>query len=228
MIINWLIHVYNRFIVCRYQREGNYVLSIPNHPFILPELRCLYFWAKFLLYFFLCSRIEIWRFHLIWILMLFFVLVIYSMILFCVTSSFSLFDFSLIILLSDNFECGFYPILMSMLKYKLNYWILTIYFMIFEQELILVLLLTFCIKTFNENIILCFLLGLLFLDLLFPFFTIPFYWSFCISYSRAIKVDVVAVEDFLMEWFFHDLIFNFSNFFTLEFMECSFNLLLIL
>ena len=104
---------------------------------------------------------------MIFIGIVFAVLVIYSMILFCVTSSFSLFDFSLIILLSDNFECGFYPILMSMLKYKLNYWILTIYFMIFEQELILVLLLTFCIKTFNENIILCFLLGLLFLDLLF-------------------------------------------------------------
>jgi NADH:ubiquinone oxidoreductase subunit 3 (subunit A) len=91
------------------------------------------------------------------------------MILFCVTSIFSLIDcytFN-IILLSDNFECGFYPILMSLLKYKLNYWILTIYFMIFEQELILVLLLTFCIKTFNENIILCLLLGLLFLDLYF-------------------------------------------------------------
>ena len=54
------------------------------------------------------------------------------MILFSVTSIFS---FSTpYILLSDNFECGFYPILIEMLKYKLNYWILTIYFLIFEQE----------------------------------------------------------------------------------------------
>ena len=129
------------------------------------------------------------------------------MILFCVTSSFSLFDFSLIILLSDNFECGFYPILMSMLKYKLNYWILTIYFIIFEQELILVLLLTFCIKTFNENIILCFLLGLLFLDLLFNsliYFLIPhsiglgpqiyrFTWNIFFYFSDGDTLSIVLI-----------------------------------
>jgi len=99
-----------------------------------------------------------------------YLLVFYSMILFSVTSIFSLCFSNPYILLSDNFECGFYPILLSMLKYKLNYWILTIYFLIFEQELILVLLLTFSMKTLNENIILCFLLGLLFLDLLLWYF----------------------------------------------------------
>ena len=89
----------------------------------------------------------------------------YSMILFSVSSIFSFSN--PYILLSDNFECGFYPILLFSLLYRINYWILTIYFLIFEQELILVLLLTFCMKTFNENIILCYLLGLLFLDLQF-------------------------------------------------------------
>ena len=105
-----------------------------------------------------------------------FFLFFYSMILFSVTSIFSQnLNFSFIfILLSDNFECGFYPMLLSMLKYKLNYWILTIYFLIFEQELILVLLLTFSMKTLNENIILCFLLGLLFLDLSIIFWELIF------------------------------------------------------
>jgi hypothetical protein len=44
---------------------------------------------------------------------------------------------------------------------------ITIHFLIFEQELILVLLLTFGLKTLNENNLLCLLLGILFIDLLF-------------------------------------------------------------
>lgn len=102
-------------------------------------------------------------------------LVFYSIMLFSVTSIFSFSNPH--ILLSDNFECGFYPILISMLKYKLNYWILTIYFLIFEQELILVLLLTFSMKTLNENIILCFLLGLLVVDVLM-YNQLPLKWIF--------------------------------------------------
>ena len=96
---------------------------------------------------------------LIWLIIL---LIIYCLILFSITDIFSLIHF---ILLSDNFECGFYPRLLSMLKYKFNYWIITIYFIIFEQELILVLLLLFGIKTLNENIILFILLVLLIIDL---------------------------------------------------------------
>ena len=45
MIINWLIHVYNRFIVCRYQREGNLIgvgqddkLKKPNAATRLSEI----------------------------------------------------------------------------------------------------------------------------------------------------------------------------------------------
>jgi len=42
---------------------------------------------------------------------------------------------------------------------------ITIHFLIFEQELILVLLLTFGLKTLNENNLLCLLLGILFIEL---------------------------------------------------------------
>ena len=93
-----------------------------------------------------------------------YLLIIYSIILFFISCIFSFNN--PYILLSDNFECGFYPILISIMKYKLNYWILTIIFLIFEQELILVLILIFSMKSLNENIILYFLLGLLFLDFL--------------------------------------------------------------
>ena len=102
------------------------------------------------------------------ILTLILVLLFYIVILFSGSSIFSigLFYMSLC-LLSDNFECGFYPILISMLKYKLNYWILTIYFLIFEQELIFILLLNSRCSSLNENIILWFLLSILFLDLFY-------------------------------------------------------------
>lgn len=100
--------------------------------------------------------------YLILLFILFILLLSMLLILFSVTSIFSIIHF---ILLSDNFECGFYPRLLSMLKYKFNYWILTIYFLIFEQELILILLLTFSISTFNEYLIILFLLGILLLEL---------------------------------------------------------------
>ena len=93
----------------------------------------------------------------------------YSILLFSVTSIFSnpvmLFG-EMFCLLPDNSERGFYPIVMSMLKHKLNYRILTIHSLTSEQESILVLLLTFPMKTLKFDIILWFLLGILFLDLL--------------------------------------------------------------
>ena len=88
----------------------------------------------------------------------------YCFLLLSLSSIFSIGLFgSIISLTSDNFECGFYPILSSMLKYKINYWMITIHFLIFEQELILVLLLTFGLKTLNENNLLFLLLGILFI-----------------------------------------------------------------
>ena len=65
---------------------------------------------------------------------------------------------------SSNFECGFYPILTSYLRYRFNYWLILIHFLISEQELILALLFLFGL---NSNNLLCLLLGILFIDLLF-------------------------------------------------------------
>ncbi len=91
--------------------------------------------------------------------------IFYVSIIFILSSIFSVGLFgSIISLSSDNFECGFYPILRSMLKYKFNYWMITIHFLISEQELILVLLLTGGLKTLNGNNLLCLLLGILFID----------------------------------------------------------------
>ena len=81
---------------------------------------------------------------------------------------------------SENFECGFYPILIQMLKYKFNYWMITIHFLIFELELCLLLLLCFKFKDLNENCILAFLFIVLFCDLLiyglFVFICSYFIW----------------------------------------------------
>lgn len=43
--------------------------------------------------------------------------------------------------ISNNFECGFYSIIISSLRYRFNYWLILFHFLIFEQELILALLL---------------------------------------------------------------------------------------
>ena len=65
-------------------------------------------------------------------------------------------------LLSDHYECGFYPSLISMIKYRINYWIPTIHSPTSEQESISVLL--YCLSQKNENILLGGLLGILFID----------------------------------------------------------------
>ena len=66
---------------------------------------------------------------------------------------------------SDNFECGFYSILTSSLRYRFNYWMIIIHFLIFEQELILCLLWflgTSIVLTSNN--LCCLLLGILFME----------------------------------------------------------------
>ena len=42
---------------------------------------------------------------------------------------------------NDNFECGFYSIITSLLRYRFNYYLILIHFILFEQELFLLLLL---------------------------------------------------------------------------------------
>jgi NADH:ubiquinone oxidoreductase subunit 3 (subunit A) len=44
---------------------------------------------------------------------------------------------------SSNFECGFYSNITLTLRYKFNYWMIIIHFMIFEQELLFCFLLLF-------------------------------------------------------------------------------------
>ena len=138
------------------------------------SLQLLFQW---LIKFFLSRQCWCWIICLVdgFIIALILLFILYCFLLLSLSSIFSIGLFgSIISLTSDNFESGFYPILSSMLKYKINYWMITIHFLIFEQELILVLLLTFGLKTLNENNLLCLLLGILFIDLLY----IPtFHWS---------------------------------------------------
>ena len=70
-------------------------------------------------------------------------------------------------LTSDNFECGFYSILTSSLRYRFNYWMIIIHFVIYEQELILALLWIYSITiNLNSNNLCCLLLSILFMELM--------------------------------------------------------------
>ena len=53
--------------------------------------------------------------------------------------------------ISNNFECGFYSIIILLLRYRFNYWLILFHFLIYEQELILALLLVYGIQTLNSN-----------------------------------------------------------------------------
>ena len=68
--------------------------------------------------------------------------------------------------ISNNFECGFYSIIISSLKYRFNYWLILFHFPISEQESILALLLVYGIQTLNSNWIIIILYSVLFIDLI--------------------------------------------------------------
>ena len=53
--------------------------------------------------------------------------------------------------ISNNFECGFYSIIISSLRYRFNYWLILFHFPISEQESILATLLVYGIQTLNSN-----------------------------------------------------------------------------
>jgi NADH:ubiquinone oxidoreductase subunit 3 (subunit A) len=67
---------------------------------------------------------------------------------------------------SDNFECGFYTIVTSSMRYRFNYWMIIFHFLIFELELLMSLFLIFGLITINSNNMVCILLSLLFIELL--------------------------------------------------------------
>ena len=67
---------------------------------------------------------------------------------------------------SDNFECGFYSIVLSLMRYRFNYWMVIFHYLIFELELLMSLFLIFGLVSFNSNNMVCILLSLLFIELI--------------------------------------------------------------
>ena len=76
--------------------------------------------------------------------------------------------------ISNNFECGFYSIIISSLRYRFNYWLILFHFLISEQELILASLLVYGIQTLTSNWIIIILHLISLIDLFI-------FWS--LSYS---------------------------------------------
>jgi len=70
-------------------------------------------------------------------------------------------------LFNENSECGPYPISIQMLKYKFNYWMITIHPSTPELESCLLLSLCSKSKSLNENCILAFSCSISFYDSLF-------------------------------------------------------------
>ena len=67
--------------------------------------------------------------------------------------------------ISNNFECGFYSIIISSLRYRFNYWFILYHFIISEQELILGLLIIYGIQTLINNKLIIIIYIILFIDL---------------------------------------------------------------
>lgn len=82
-------------------------------------------------------------------------------------------------LISNNFECGFYSIIISSLRYRFNYWLILFHFPISEQESILATLLVYGIQTLNSNWIIIILYIISFIDSWF--FNISLYSWFSLS-----------------------------------------------
>jgi NADH:ubiquinone oxidoreductase subunit 3 (subunit A) len=66
----------------------------------------------------------------------------------------------------DSFECGFFPILIQMLKYKFYYWMISVHWLVFELEIVLLLVLIFKFRSKGGNCLPAFSFGVLFIDLL--------------------------------------------------------------
>lgn len=93
---------------------------------------------------------------------------------------------------SWNFECGFYSLFTSSVRYRLNYWLIIIHFLIFEQELILAVLLIFGCPSFNYFLKVFLLLVLLFIDLLL------FVWGFSLrnSFNNSLFYSLLSMVIF--------------------------------
>ena len=72
--------------------------------------------------------------------------------------------------ISNNFECGFYSIIISSLRYRFNYYLILFHLLLSEQESILAPLLLYGITTWYSNWIVIFLYIILFIEFLIIYF----------------------------------------------------------
>jgi hypothetical protein len=159
------------------------------------ELYWFYFYLVMVLfssfYFRLCAHLIyfiylFFFFILHTIKLLFFVLIglIYLILLDFLSFIFSIINYSNILsLTSENFECGFYPVLNTIIVYRFNYWFVIVYFLIFEQELLLLLLFIFSTISLNSSNILFLLLWVLCIDLIFFYDYLYFDRHLCFKFN---------------------------------------------
>jgi|SRR5690349_14214197 len=78
---------------------------------------------------------------------------------------FSLNICGIVSLVSSNFECGFVSSLSTHIRFKLNYWLIIINFIIYELEIVLSFLYIFSVVAYFSYFLFLLLLLLLFFDL---------------------------------------------------------------
>ena len=98
--------------------------------------------------------------------------------------------------ISNNFECGFYSIIISSLRYRFNYWLILFHFLIFEQELILALLLIYGISTLNSNVIIVVVYIISFIDL----FIYPLFLTVSMLIGNIIDIYLSGIMIVLINW----------------------------
>ena len=115
-------------------------------------------------------------------------------------------------LTTDNFKCGFYSILTSSLRYRYNYWMIIIHFLIFEQELILALFWIYSITiNLNSNNLCCLLLSILFMEIIINYTLFIFLVLAIITLTFSFN-NVILLFNFLSIIFifsFSLLVFNY-------------------
>jgi len=70
-------------------------------------------------------------------------------------------------LISYNFECGFLSSLSTFIKFRFNYWLIIINFLLFELELLISFLYILTLISFSTYIVFFIFLLLLFFDLFY-------------------------------------------------------------
>ena len=67
---------------------------------------------------------------------------------------------------SSSYECGFLPVINSRLRYRFVYWSILVHFILFEQELVIALILVNGVITSGTIMLVGLLLVLLLIDML--------------------------------------------------------------